>query len=186
MRKIISISLVASQLLTACADPIVVRHGVTGPMACTHIESELQSARLALKEAKKEDKFKLQYILIVPAVISIYRMNEAQEAARKRIDELELLYQRQACNSQNTGIPTPRTLNDPSFGNPIRMMEPPSLAPLSPPEPVTPSYPMNPQQQMPYNNPQPMPWQNAPSAIPTPQAAQQPVPLWQRPQFDTY
>ena len=74
-------------------------------MACTHIESELQSARLALKEAKKEDKFKLQYMLIVPAVISIYRMNEAQEAARKRIDELELLYQRQACNSQNTGIP---------------------------------------------------------------------------------
>ncbi|MBL0317810.1 MAG: hypothetical protein IPP74_00640 [Alphaproteobacteria bacterium] len=221
LKKIIIMSLIPAVMLSACADPVIIHYGVTGPLACSHIETELQSARLALKESKREDSFKLQYILIVPAVVSIYRMNKAETAARKRIDELEGLYQRQACNSQNSGIPTPRSPYGTQGTNQPTMMEPQSLAPMAPPTPVMPAFPNSPDQPgmgqpaMPSNQSPQMPWLNqqqpggmpmqqqgmvAPGGYPNngqynqqllqqPHVMQQtpnPIPLWQRPQFDTY
>lgn len=193
VKRITTIAAITSIFLTSCANPTVVEYGHMGPMACNNITSELAQAKQALADSHKEDKFKLQYILIVPAAISAYRMNKAQNAAERRVTELEAAYRRQACSPEKSMIPQQPSLYNQPYGMDQRMnQQPQQLAPVAPLAPVYSAPSFQPQQ-----NP-PMPWQSN-QIVPSPyttnngqfnqqllqpqgQVNRQPIPLWQQTQ----
>jgi hypothetical protein len=99
--KNFTLTIAVSLLLVSCANPTVVPPLSTAQqknLTCEQIQQEVTSAQHYEKEARSEDRFKAGYILIAPAVVSIYRMDQAEKAARTRLEQLE-----QAAAEKNCG-----------------------------------------------------------------------------------
>ena len=69
-------------------------------LSCADLMSEIALAESHKINARSEDRFKWQYIFIVPTVIGIYQWNKAEKAAQQRIEHLQKIYQRNNCESQ--------------------------------------------------------------------------------------
>ena len=121
--KIIAFSSFAL-LTSACANPHVVPPVSESDRAkeCAAIQADISQTELYRKEARAEDKFQWKYVFMVNAATSWVRMNKAEEAAEKRLAELNQLYASKCGGGADLGAA-------------------PALAPL----PVTPSIPLEPQ-----------------------------------------
>lgn len=100
--KLIAISSVVAGclLLASCAKPIVVSKLTPSEqqtLTCEQIASELKAAQEFQEVARAEDRFKFRYILIAPAVVSMYNMNKAESAAKDRSAELQILASQKGC-----------------------------------------------------------------------------------------
>ncbi len=97
--KILS-TLCSISLLSACADPIIAKDVVSDDykLSCQQLAQEIGASEFALTHARKDDRFRLGYILIIPAAVSYMRMSEAEEAAQKRVDGLTDIAQRKQCD----------------------------------------------------------------------------------------
>jgi hypothetical protein len=87
-------------LLGACANPTVVNSVSASEqkeLSCEQIKIEIEKAAMYQRDARKEDRFKLRYILIAPAVMSIYNMDKAEKAAKSRGEELQQLSVQKNC-----------------------------------------------------------------------------------------
>ena len=86
-------------LLTSCANPVVVKPVAASDMQnmnCAQITADIATTQSALHDSRKEDRFKLQYVFIVPGVVA-YRMNKAESAAQNRLNGLNMLAQQKKC-----------------------------------------------------------------------------------------
>lgn len=86
--------------LAACATPFVspVAIGNETKLTCSELKEERQKAEYHMDAARSEDRFKLSYILVLPAIISVNRMAEAESAAYKRVSYLNEVMQLKGCN----------------------------------------------------------------------------------------
>lgn len=96
-----SISLVISFLLcvASCANPAIIPpvSGNETMLSCTALLQQIGEAEHYRKMARSEDRFKVQYILILPAIASLVQMNEAEKAATLRKQQLETIAAQKAC-----------------------------------------------------------------------------------------
>ncbi len=96
------LALVPLLLMNGCARPVVVTPvSVTdNEMSCEQIMSEIKEAERYRQEARAEDKFKWQYMLIAPAAVSVHNMHKAEKAAIERKEGLEQLAKRKDCTEK--------------------------------------------------------------------------------------
>lgn len=101
-------ALILACLLSACADPVVVPPvgDAEAAFSCEQLAGELSTVRDAERAARAEDRAKPAYLLIVPAYVSWYRMEQAEEAARQRHAQLVRLYTERGCPPlEGTALP---------------------------------------------------------------------------------
>lgn len=86
-------------LLSACARPTVVQPitATDNSMPCDDVISGIQEAEKYRIAAREEDKFKWQYMLILPAIGSVYNINKAESAAIERKKGLMQIAKRKDC-----------------------------------------------------------------------------------------
>ncbi len=85
--------------LTSCAEPKMadpVGEREAG-LTCQALAEELASALELKKEARSEDRAKASYLLVVPAYVSWYRMDKAEQAAEARAAKLHALMAEKHC-----------------------------------------------------------------------------------------
>lgn len=100
MKRSASLLVIASLLLSSCASPTVVEQispRERDALNCEQIRSEIASAERFRVEARKEDRFKFGYILIAPALVSIWNMHKAESAAKDREEALKELAAQKQC-----------------------------------------------------------------------------------------
>ncbi|MBY0354481.1 MAG: hypothetical protein K2Q12_01980 [Rickettsiales bacterium] len=85
--------------LTSCADPVVVPPvgKDEAVFSCEQLHEALKEAHRAKKDARKDDRAKASYLLVIPGYVSWYRMDRAEKAAIHRIDGLERLMKEKSC-----------------------------------------------------------------------------------------
>ena len=85
--------------LSACAEPVVVAPAgeAEAGLDCQALSAEIALAQKAQIDARAEDRAKASYLLIVPAYVSWYRMDKAEDAARLRREQLEKLAAEKHC-----------------------------------------------------------------------------------------
>lgn len=66
-------------------------------LSCQDLNLEINQAMQHKQMARKDDTFQWRYILIIPAVISIYNWHKAETAAQERIDYLEGISSQRGC-----------------------------------------------------------------------------------------
>jgi hypothetical protein len=103
-------SLLALGLLTACAEPEMAAPvgEREAQLSCEDLAKEFQAAQGIEKAARADDRAKASYLLIVPAYVSWYRMEQAEDAARLR--QQQLLEQMQVKNCpplEGATLPSP-------------------------------------------------------------------------------
>lgn len=93
--------------LAACAEPVIVPPAGAAEAAldCQALAMEIIAAQQAQNEARSEDRAKASYLLIVPAYVSWYRMDKAEDAARLRREQLEKLSAQKQCPPSATTSP---------------------------------------------------------------------------------
>lgn len=91
--------LFVSLIMSGCAKPVVVSPVTEADRAknCTQIMAEIKDAERYQKNARAEDKFKVGYIAILPAIVSVYNMNKAEDAANLRQEGLRKLAKDKGC-----------------------------------------------------------------------------------------
>ncbi|MGB1539597.1 MAG: hypothetical protein ACPG80_01435 [Rickettsiales bacterium] len=101
MRIFTSVLLVATLLLSACANPVVVPPLRIEEHAkdCDAIAKDISQTRHFKDAARDEDGFQWKYIFVVNALVSAYRINEAETAAEERLAELERMAANKDCKS---------------------------------------------------------------------------------------
>ncbi|MCH2546009.1 MAG: hypothetical protein MK052_00150 [Alphaproteobacteria bacterium] len=86
-------------MLAACANPTIAPP-VTAADAqkeCAALEHDIAEAARLKTEARSEDKFQWKYIFVVNAATSAYRMNKAEAAAQKRLEDLNQIAASKGC-----------------------------------------------------------------------------------------
>lgn len=99
MQKALCLTLLVTLLLSACASPHVAevrRHGDKN-MSCEDLHQAVAEAEHMKQAAREDDRFKLGYIALLPAVVSVYRFHKAEKAAQERIDYLTSIYNAKNC-----------------------------------------------------------------------------------------
>lgn len=97
--KIIALSSVLLGL-AACANPHVVPPvgAQDHAKACDAIQADIAETQKYKAEARAEDKFQWKYVFMVNAATSWVRMNKAEEAATKRLHDLNQIYAEKGCD----------------------------------------------------------------------------------------
>ena len=113
-RQALTFSLLPLMLVSACAEPVMVPPvgASEASLTCDQLLQEMESARQAGRDARADDRAKASYLLIVPAYVSWYRMDEAEEAARLRHTQLQRMYAERGCPPL-TSLPGPATVPAP-------------------------------------------------------------------------
>lgn len=105
MKKICCLLLVA--ILCGCAaNPKVlqVSTGNESGFNCERLAEEIQISKGALEEANSHDRFNLKYMMPLNAMMSIFNINKARNAARERQKLLEMHYRDKGCLGREQGI----------------------------------------------------------------------------------
>lgn len=174
--------------LSACHRPERIQAVTSqdGSLTCAQIQQEQRRAQMAKQSARNHDKFELRYILVVPAIVSMYNFDKAEKAADQRIDVLNKLYAAKQCAYQNqmmSSQPYPGmqpsspygTSQQPNmmqgmqaspYGMPMTIQPPASASPTVPPRPGTPQ--VNPLFPGVQPNPSPIGGQAVPAIPPYP------------------
>lgn len=99
---ITAVSVTSLLLVSGCYKPERVEE--TSPrdasLNCQQIQMEKRRAEQAKAAAREHDQFEFRYILIVPAVVSLYNFDKAEKAANARLEQLDRLYMQKDCANQ--------------------------------------------------------------------------------------
>jgi hypothetical protein len=107
------IFLVSGATLFSCAtNPVRVNitEASDASLDCWQLEKEIQRAEQFKIDARKNDHFRWQDIILTTGMMSAYNINKAESNAAKRTDHLRTLYQQKQCTQQNVRAPAPSSL----------------------------------------------------------------------------
>ena len=99
IRSLIALGILPVFLLSACHKPerIKASSARDSSLNCQQIRQEINKAERAKTAAREHDQFEMRYILLVPAIFSMYNFHKAEKAAEERMDNMHNLYARKDC-----------------------------------------------------------------------------------------
>jgi hypothetical protein len=101
--KCFSFSLILAILASCAANPVQVPiiEESDANLDCRQLSQELKRAHQYKMDARKDDRFRFQDIIITNGLMSIYNINKAEKNATKRIEHIQKLIEQKNCSAQN-------------------------------------------------------------------------------------
>ena len=127
------VTILASLVASCAANPVRVNiQEASDPgLDCSQLQHELARAQQFKIDARKDDRFRFQDIIITNGIQSIYNINKAESNAQKRIEYLQTLAQQKRCSPATRSSANPSA---PMQGMPSQ----PFAAPTAPAYPSSP------------------------------------------------
>lgn len=118
LRSTVILTVLSAMVLSACHKPerIAASSARDSSLNCQQIRQEINKAERAKAAAREHDQFEMRYILIVPAIFSLYNFSKAEKAAQKRLDNMHQLYDQKRCAYQPNQPATPAPSANPFQG----------------------------------------------------------------------
>ena len=107
LRVVLAVGMVLL-LLGGCSNHYVTRYGPPQrQLSCDTLLQEIYTAQQNKEVARADDRFRLRYMLIVPAMLTVYHILQAEKAADQHIEAMQRLFVQQGCPQQGYKLRSP-------------------------------------------------------------------------------